>query len=216
MGGSSGETPATIDAMADHVAAFLAAIGVGQADVLGFSMGGYVAQALTLRWPELVHRLVLVGTGPRNGDPGQDAAVMLHATREVNTMEDFLYLFFTASAASQAAGRAFWARRHERVDDVDPPSSQQSMQAQLASFADWALPRKERFAELHAIRQPTLIVNGAEDIMVPTINSWRLVSNIAASQLIIYPDAGHAAHFQYPRLFLKHLTLFLDAEPVWS
>src|ERR1700730_7811943 len=111
----------------------------------------------------------------------------------------------------QAAARAFWARRHVRKDDVDPPTSAQTMGAQRAAITEWRQPRGERFAELKAIKQPTLVVNGDHDIMVPTINSFTLSQNIPNAQLIIYPDAGHGALFQVPELFVAHAEMFLDA-----
>lgn len=208
---SSGETPDTVEAMADYAADFIGALGLSQLDVLGFSIGGYVAQALTLRHPKLVRRLILAGTAPRAGEPRQDPKIMEHATSSEPTLEDFLYLFFNPSPTSQAAGRAFWERRHLRKTDVDPPSSPQTMTAQIAALMDWRQARGERFAELKAITQPTLVVNGSNDIMVPTINSFTLAQHIPNALLIVYPDSGHAAQFQYPELFLQHARLFLDA-----
>jgi pimeloyl-ACP methyl ester carboxylesterase len=126
-------------------------------------------------------------------------------------IEAFLYLFFRPSETSQAAARAFWARRHMRKEDVDPPTSAQTMAAQRAALTEWRQPRGGRFAELKAIKQPTLVVNGDNDIMVPTINSFTLSQNIPDAQLIIYPDAGHGALFQVPELFVAHAEMFLDA-----
>ena len=125
-------------------------------------------------------------------------------------LDDFLFLFFSPSETSQAAGRAFWERRHQRVADVDPPSSVQTMKAQIDALLEWREVRGERFAELKNIRQPTLVVNGNDDIMVPTVNSFILSQHIPNAQLIVYPDSGHGAHFQYPDLFLAHARLFLD------
>jgi pimeloyl-ACP methyl ester carboxylesterase len=206
---SGGETPETINAMGDYAADFVGALGLSQVDVLGFSIGGMVAQAFTLRHPKLVRRLILVGTGPRGGEPTQDPGVPQHSRGE-STLEDFLYLFFAPSASSRAAGLAFWKRRHLRTDDVDPPSPSQTMKAQLTAYTDWLEVRGERFAELKSITQPTLVVNGSHDIMIPTINSFTLSQHIPNAQLIIYPDSGHASHFQYPDLFLSHARMFLD------
>jgi pimeloyl-ACP methyl ester carboxylesterase len=207
---SSGETPDTIDAMGDHVAAFVNALGLPQVDVLGFSIGGFVAQAFVLRHPHLVRKVVLVGTGPRNGEPATDPKILKVAGNPVPGLEDFLFLFFAPSETSQAAGKAFWERRHQRKDQ-DPPSSLQTAQAQVAALVEWRQPRGERYAYLKAISQPTLVVNGNNDIMVPTVNSFTLSQNIPGAQLIIYPDSGHGSHFQYPELFVTHAQLFLDA-----
>jgi pimeloyl-ACP methyl ester carboxylesterase len=207
---SSGETPNTIDAMGDHLAAFVNALGLRQVDVLGFSIGGYVAQSFVLIHPHLVRRLVLAGTGPRNGEPRKDPRVSDVAANPVPVREDFLFLFFSPSEASQAAGRAFWERRHQRKD-ADPPSSIQTMKAQQAASMEWQKPRGERFTYLKSIKQPTLVVNGNDDIMVPTVNAFTLSQHIPDAQLIIYPDSGHGALFQYPKLFVTHTTIFLDS-----
>ncbi len=170
VAGSTGETPDTIGAMSDDASAFIAALDLGQIDVLGFSIGGCVAQALALRNPEQVRRLVLVATTPRGGemadrDPNASSVV----GRPELTMEDYLFLFFERSATSQAAGRDFWRRRHLRTVDVDPPSSAQTAQAQRAALVEWNTPHGERFGELKEIRQPTLVINGSHDIMLPQL-----------------------------------------------
>jgi pimeloyl-ACP methyl ester carboxylesterase len=215
---SSGQTPDTVEAQADDAAAFLRALGLTVVDILGFSVGGYVAQALTLRNRELVRRLVLVGTQPRAGDdtdrhPDVNAVGSRH---EAPTLEDFQFLFFAPSPTSQAAGARFWERRHARTADTDPPTSQQTMQAQIAAIVDWKRPHGEPLAELETISQPTLVVNGSKDIMVPTINSYILAQHIPRAQLIIYPDSGHGSLFQYPGLFAAHAARFLDGTAAFS
>jgi len=120
-------------------------------------------------------------------------------------------LFFSPSERSQAAGRAFWERRHRRKDDVDPPSSIKTITAQSAAVKNWRDVKEERYAELKRISQPTLVVNGSNDIMIPTINSFTLSQHIPNAQLILYPDSGHASQFQHPELFVSHARTFLDA-----
>ena len=215
VAGSSGDTPNSIEAMADHAAAFVRALGLSQVDVLGFSIGGYVSQTLALRHRTLVRRMILAATGPRGGDPSQDqqAAEYAASTDPItgeSSLEAFLYLFFRPTATSQAAGRAFWERRHERKRDVDPPSTPQTLAAQRAATAEWRQIRGERFSELKEISQPTLVVNGNHDVMIPTINSFALSQGIPRAQLIIYPDSGHGALFQFPELFVAHGRMFLE------
>ena len=215
---SSGQTPDTVEAQADDAAAFIHALGLTRVDILGFSIGGYVAQALTIRHRALVRRLVLAGTKPRAGDDtDRHPDVNDVATRhEVPTLEDFRFLFFEPTPTSQAAGERFWERRHQRTVDVDPPTSKQTMMAQTAAIADWKLPHGEPFAELETITQPTLVINGRRDVMVPTINSYHLAQHIPGAQLVVYPDSGHASLFQYPELFVADVGRFLDRSIAFS
>jgi pimeloyl-ACP methyl ester carboxylesterase len=216
---SSGETPDTIDAMAEHAADFVGALGLSQIDLLGFSIGGYIAQTLAMRHSGLIRRLILVGTGPRAGEPPLDPGyaqygAMTDPQTRQSPIETYLYLFFRPSQTSQAAGKMFWARRHTRKEDVDVSTSAQTMAGQRAAITEWRQPRGERFEELKAITQPTLVVNGHSDIMVPTINSFTLSQKIPNAQLIIYPDSGHGSLFQFPELFVTHATIFLDGPVV--
>ena len=216
VAGSSGETPPSFDDMAKRAGDFLDALQIAEADLLGFSMGGFVAQSVALQFPGRVRKLVLVGTGPRGGVPSQDPNVPVHArsTDEKtgdSPLEAFLYLFFSPSDVGRKAGEAFWERRQRRTEDRDVPASMQTMGAQLAAMQAWLGARDEDFAELGRITQPTLVVNGSNDVMIPTINSYTLSQHIPNAQLILYPDSGHGAHFQYPELFVMHATLFLDA-----
>src|ERR1700757_4186875 len=138
----SGETPDRIDTMAQRAADFVQALGIQRFDLLGFSIGGYIAQSLCLQYGEFVHRLILVGTGPRAGEPPTDPKYAKHAgTTDPNTgeapAEAFQNLFFVPSETSQAAFRAFWARRHVRKENVDPPSSPQTAAAQRAAITEW-------------------------------------------------------------------------------
>lgn len=208
---SSGKPRTRIEHMADDAAAVIRALDLPKVDVLGFSLGGYQAQDLVRRHPELVRKLMLIGTGPRGGNPDSDPEVLERAPRPVPTLEDFLFLFFGRSAAAKQAGRAFWQRRHQRADQ-DPPSSPEVIQAQIEANMHFLprLDRKAPFAHLREIRQPTFILNGVDDVMIPTINSWHMAQNIPNAQLFLYPDAGHAPHFQYPGRFLKHAIQFLD------
>jgi pimeloyl-ACP methyl ester carboxylesterase len=214
---SSGETPDTIEAMADDAATFIRALGLRQADILGFSIGGCVAQAMTLRHPGLVRRLLLVATTPRGGETeGRHPDVSKVAGNPVPVLDDFLFVFFEPSETSQLAGKQFWERRHERTADTDPPSSPQTAQAQSAAIATWVSQRSDRFAELKTIAQPTLVVNGSHDIMLPTINSYIIAQHVPGAELIIYPDSGHGALFQYPGLFVAHAARFLDSDAAFT
>jgi len=209
---SSGGQPRTrIEDMADDAADFVRTLGLEQIDVLGFSLGGFQALDLTWRHPTLVRKLMLLGTGPRGGDPEMEAQVLTTAPRPVPEFEDFLYLFFGKSAQAEQAARAFWERRHQR-EEQDPPSSPAVTQAQIEANMLY-LPRlseADPFAYLRGIHQPTFILNGVNDVMIPTVNSFYMARNLPNAQLFIYPDSGHAAQFQHPQRFLHHAVHFLS------
>lgn len=211
LASSTGTPRGLIEDMADDAAMVIRAIGLKKVDVVGFSLGGMIAQDLTRRHPDLVRKLMLLGTQPRGGNPDPDPRIFEVAPNPVPTVDDFLFLFFGPSEAAKQAGRAFWDRRHLRADQ-DPPSSAEVMMGQIAANTAFVTPLDPEapFAHLQEITQPTLIVNGVNDVMIATINSWHMVQNIPNSQLIVYPDAGHGAQFQYPERFLKHAVQFLD------
>ena len=209
---SGGEPANNIADMATHVTSFLDALGLTHIDLFGFSMGGFVAQQVTLDRPHLVRKLILAGTGPQGGEDlaAYPPEVTAQATKEVPTEESFLYLFFEPTSTSQAAGRAFWQRRNARRDQ-DTPTSLAAMAAQAAAIGAWgAVPEKGRYARLKTIEQPTLVVNGKHDLLVPTVNSYILQQHLPNATLIIYPDSGHGAIFQFSELFVREAQFFLN------
>ena len=212
---SSGKVPGSAEEMAANAAFFVEALGLSKVDVLGFSLGGMVSQALALLKPDLVRRLVLVGAGPRGGEgmaaltPQAQAAF---GARYDNPDEVWLKVFFTPSAASQAAGRAFLKRFRLREVDRDPEVDEATATAQLAAIEKWGAPSSDPFTYLRAITQPTLVVNGGHDVIVYSVNSLTLQQNLPNAQLVLYPDANHGAQYQYPALFVADVARFLDAE----
>lgn len=214
---SGGEASPRLAGWADHGAAFIAALGHDEVDVLGFSFGGLVAQEMTLRHPGLVRRLIIAGSGAGyvEGANLSEAAVTV-ATKPVNVDEDFLFLFFRDSATSQAAGRAHLLRLKQREDAFETLVSAQAWQAMLSAGGDVGTAETSFLNRSGAIRQPVLIANGVEDIMIPTYQSYALSQVIPNARLIIYPDAGHGFLFQYGPAFGAEVVRFLnepDAAP---
>ncbi len=209
VGASGGETPDTVRGMAKQCVAFCRALGVKVVDVVGFSLGGMVAQQLSLEHPDLVRRLILLGTGPRGGE-GM-TFTELSAEEQADPVAFLLGAFFSPSEASQAAGRDYVKRLESRQKDRDLPVSRDSAVAQLAAIREWgSIPPTDRYASLKNITHPTLIVHGNKDVVVAPTNALILAEHLPNAQLIVYSDSSHGAQYQHAEIFLEHLKLFLE------
>jgi pimeloyl-ACP methyl ester carboxylesterase len=209
VGSSGGETPSTVAAMTKDCVDFCRALGLKRLDVVGFSLGGMIAQQLAFGYPEMVRRMILLGTGPRGGEG------MTFAELSVDDLADPVALltsaFFTPSEAGKAAGRAYIERLKLRVADHDAPVSMRAAGAQLAAIREWGtIPSTDRYAMLARIHQQTLIVHGSKDIVVIPINAFLLAQHLPDAQLVMYPDASHGAQSQHAEAFLAHAQLFLN------
>ena len=210
VGASSGNVPGSIEEMAEDAAAFIKALGFDQVDIFSFSLGGMVAQALVVRHPELVRRLILTGTGPAGGkDMDKVAGVtyydMLRAT--LTRQDPKVFLFFNRNDTGKRAARAFVERLKERTEDRDAPIKVKAFRTQLKAIKRWS---RSAPADLSKITQPTLIANGDNDRMVPSVLSEDLHRRIAGSELIIYPDSGHGGIFQFHDQFAPVALEFLE------
>ena len=216
LGRSTGEVPESVPGMAAHALAFVDALGITQVDLLGYSLGGMVAQQIALDRPSLVRKMLLVGTAPEGGED-----VMHMEKPELKKITDdpnlqgfqvLVKLFFAPSKSSQAAGEAFAARLAERKSDREPLSGPNVAKAQITAFRAWEHFSGERFAKLAKIIQPCLVVNGVFDNMIPVRNSYMLSEHLPNAMLLTYPDSGHGSLFQFHKSFVRQASLFLDSE----
>lgn len=216
IGRSSGSVPNTIAGMASHALAFLDGLGIGTCDVLGFSLGGMVAQQMALERPSIFRRMILVGTAPRGGEdimhlekpslakPLGDPSLQGYAVLQK--------IFFAPTKSSQAAGAAFIERLMQRGEDREPISGPAVAQAQMAAFREWEQVSGERFSDLRKIHHPTLVVNGIYDEMIPVSNSYWLSAHLPNAVLLTYPDSGHGSLFQFHVSFTEQAAAFLASE----
>jgi pimeloyl-ACP methyl ester carboxylesterase len=222
LGRSTGKVPTTMAGMAEHVFAFLDTLSVETCDVLGFSLGGVIAQQMVLDRPTIFRKLILVGTAPRGGEdimhlnkpslakPLQDSSLKGY--------EVLQKIFFAPSETSQAAGKAFTERLMQRQQDREPISGPVVAQAQMAAFQEWEQDKGkgERFTDLKQIKQPTLVVNGVFDDMIVVRNSYWLSENLPNAVLVTYPDAGHGSLFQWHDSFTRHAAAFLASDSPYA
>ena len=213
IGRSTGRVADTMAGMATHVFTFLDGLGIASCDVLGFSLGGAIAQVMAQDRPSIFRRMILVGTAPRGGEDVmhlEKPELQKQLTNPTNRGYDVLKgLFFAPSRTSQAAGAAFVGRLAQRKEDLDPPSGPQVAQAQIAAFREWDRPTGERFSDLRNIWQPTLVVNGSGDAMIAVRNSYWLAENLPNAVLLTYPDSGHGSLFQHHESFTRQSAAFL-------
>jgi len=216
IGRSSGSVPNTIAGMASHALAFLDGLGIGTCDVLGFSLGGMVAQQMALERPSIFRRVMLVGTAPRGGEdimhlekpslakPLGDPSLQGYAVLQK--------IFFAPTKSSQAAGAAFIERLMQRSEDREPVSGPAVAKAQMAAFREWEQVLGERFSDLRKIHHPTLVVNGIYDEMIPVSNSYWLSAHLPNAVLLTYPDSGHGSLFQFHVSFTEQAAAFLASQ----
>ena len=213
VGRSTGPVPTTIAGMAQHAFAFLDALEIARCDVLGYSLGGMIAQHMAVERPTVFRRMVLVGTAPRGGE---DIMHLEKPTLQVHLSNPKLQgyavlgkIFFTDTETSQAAAGAFVKRLTARMQDREPVSGSAVAQAQVAAFREWESTTGERFGSLKRIPQPTLVVNGVHDEMIPIRNSYWLGENLPNAVVLIYPDSGHGSLFQFHESFTRQVSEFL-------
>ncbi|MCS6558581.1 alpha/beta hydrolase [Curtobacterium flaccumfaciens] len=201
VGASTGRVPSTVAEMARDALAFTDALGLRSFDLFGFSLGGFVAQELALLRPWAVRNLVLAGTGPKGAPAmhGWREDIERESRHDVPTPANLLYIFFAHSDSSRALGVEFLQRISARTEGRDAPTTPAVRDAQYDAVLEWGIPSIAALERLTAIRQPTLVLQGDDDLMIRTPGSHTLAGLIPNARLHIFPDAAHASIFQYPQ-----------------
>lgn len=211
IGGSGGTAPVSVDAMSRDAIALIRALGFETVDLFGFSLGGFVAQDVTLKAPGLVRRLILTGTGPAGRqDVDRVGAISwpLMLKGLLTSRDPKFYLFFTSTANGRRVAKDFLDRLKERKADKDKGPTPAAFLRQLEAIKAWG---RQEPQDLGSIEIPVLIANGDDDIMPPTVNSTDMARRIPGAQLEIYRDAGHGGIFQYHTDFVSKALAFLAA-----
>jgi pimeloyl-ACP methyl ester carboxylesterase len=216
LGRSTGKVPDTIAGMAKHALAFLDGLKLTSCDVLGFSLGGMVAQQMAQDRPSIFRRMMLVGTAPRGGEDimhlDKPSLAKYLSDPNLKGYAVLQKIFFAPTESSQEAGAAFIERLSQRAKDREPVSGPVVAQAQIAAFGDWEKFTGQRFADLKSIPHPTLVVNGIHDEMIPVQNSYWLSANLPNAVLLTYPDSGHGSLFQFHESFTRQAAAFLTSD----
>ena len=211
VGGTSGTTPHTIDDMAQDAIAFLEAEGFDEVDLLGFSIGSFVAQEIALIRPDIVRKLVLAASAPRGADGmhGWAPDVIAAVGARTPNPEGYLGVFFTASDPSRKAGREAWLRMQARTEDRDAPTTWATREAQYDAVCSWGIPDHAALQRLSAIRAPIFVATGDSDPMILPRYSYLLAGLIPRAQVKIYPDSAHGFLFQHHAEFALDVEAFL-------
>jgi pimeloyl-ACP methyl ester carboxylesterase len=210
VGASSGAPAASMEEMARDAITFIRAMGLDQVDLFGFSMGGMVAQEIVLMQPQLVRRMIIAGTGPAGGEGISQVACVtyLDMLRGWLTFQDpKQFLFFTRTPGGIRAGKEFLQRLNERSENRDRKITVAALRAQLQALRLWGTRKP---ADLSKVLHPVLVANGDSDRMVPSSNTRDLARRLANSELVIYPDSGHGAVFQFHEDFVPRGLEFLS------
>jgi len=213
VGGSSGTTPNTIEEMARGATAYLSAMGYERVDLLGFSIGSFVAQDIALARPDVVRKLILASSAPRGaaGMHGWASDVIGAVGQREGSAEGYLAVFFTESDASKRAGQAALGRMYSRQQDRDEETGWATRLAQYDAVCDWGIPEHAALERVSVIEVPVFIANGDSDPMILPHYSYLLAGLIPQAKLKLYDDAAHGFLFQHHAEFAADVGAFLDA-----
>jgi len=210
VGSSEGKTPESVAEMANDAIDFINALGLEKVDLLGFSLGGFIAQNLAERYPQQIRKVILAGTGPKGGEGITELLTVINNGMVDGPEKILRNIFFTKTTAGRAAGEQFLQRLQLRKANRDTPSSEATVNAQAKAIITYGYETDAAYHQLLNIKQPVLIVNGTEDLIVPSVNSFTLSRHLINSKLILWSDSGHGGLFQYHQDFVNEVEVFLS------
>lgn len=208
VGNSGGITPDTVAAMTEDALAFIQALGIRKFDILGFSLGGFIAQQLAIAQPDLIRKIIMVGTAPQGALALYSFPQLIEKAMKLEPAERFLFIFFTPSAASREKGRATLQRLFARTEDRDRDTIPEAVMAQLKAITRWGTDPVT--LDVSKITHPVLIIQGSNDEMMDSSTSYTLFKQLPDARLHYYPDAAHGSFFQYPEAFVNEANFFLN------
>lgn len=208
VGNTTGSTPDNVSAMAEDGVRFIKALGLQKIDVLGFSLGGFIAQYLGQYHQDLLRKIIIVGSAPQGTEILAGFPELISNAMKKDPIELFLHIFFTPSESSRNKGREVLDRLHLRKENRDKDSMEQAIMAQMKAITDWGTEKP--FLDLKKVVQPVLIIQGSDDEMMDSDSSYTLFKELPNAILTYYPDAAHGSFYQYPEEFINQANHFLD------
>jgi pimeloyl-ACP methyl ester carboxylesterase len=208
VGNSGGTTPDNVMAMTEDAIRIITALGISKCDLLGYSLGGFIAQTIAIMKPDLLRKIILVGTAPQGANALRSFPQLVEKAFRLAPLERFLFLFATTSEKSRAKMSAALQRLKERTQDRDKETSLPAIQAQINALTRWGTDTPT--IDLTKIDKPVLIIQGSNDEMMDSASSLELFRQIPNSILTYYPDSAHGSFYEYPEMFVQQANFFLN------
>jgi len=208
VGNTEGETPDNVAAMTEDAVKFIKALKIDLFDILGFSLGGFIAQQLAVKYPDLVRKIIIIGAAPQGVKVLHGFPALIQKATKLPAEELFLFIFFTQSEASREKGRAALKRLYTKTEGRDREAGEQAVMAQIKAITSWGTEPVS--IDISKIKHPVLIIQGNNDEMMDSSSSYDIFKQLPNAVLSYYPDSAHGSFYQYPELFVNEASFFLN------